>query len=101
MAHLDPGPDTPDCPVAALRELLNAWDPIGVVGFGGPEDEYDCLISPILDRLEGGAGAAELEAFLRSELENHFGLSAAAGDAAAIEAVTRGAVMLRARGGGV
>ncbi|GAA1296053.1 hypothetical protein [Pseudonocardia xinjiangensis] len=100
MTHLDPGPDTPDRPVAALGELLNAWDPIGVVGGGGPQDEYDCLISPILDRLEGGADAAELAVFLRSELESHFGLSAGSGDTTAIEVVAQGAVTLRARGEG-
>jgi hypothetical protein len=97
MEHRDAGPDTKDRPVAALRELLNAWDPIGVVGGGGPQDEYDCLIAPMLDQLEGGAESPELAAFLRFELDDHFGLDPEL-HAAAIDAVSQGVVRLRARG---
>ncbi|MFC9437113.1 hypothetical protein [Nocardia sp. NPDC057030] len=56
-----------------LRYLLNQWDPIGVADV--VEDEYDCLIGPILTRLGAGAGAAVVSEFLWGELENHFGLS--------------------------
>lgn len=93
MEHRDPGPDTADRPVAALRDLLNAWDPIGVVADGGPQDEYDCLIAPMLDELESGAGPARLAAFLRHELDDHFGLSPE--HVAGIEVVARSAAELR------
>lgn len=93
MEHRDPGPDTADRPVAALRDLLNAWDPIGVVADGGPQDEYDCLIAPMLDELSSGAGPAGLAAFLRRELDEHFGLSPE--HVAGIEAVARRAAELR------
>ncbi|MFC9082709.1 hypothetical protein ACFTY7_38060 [Streptomyces sp. NPDC057062] len=56
-----------------LRDLLNEWDPIGVADL--VQDEYDCLISPILSRLTHGAGRAEMSEFLGRELTQHFGLS--------------------------
>lgn len=59
---------------SAVRDVLNAWDPIGVVEHGVPDDEYGCLIAPILQRLAAGADAAGIAAFLRSELAGHFGL---------------------------
>jgi hypothetical protein len=37
-----------------LRRLLWEWDPIGVSDVA-PDDEYDCLIPPLLDRLRRGA----------------------------------------------
>lgn len=97
MEHRDPGADSPDRPVTALRELLNGWDPIGVIEDGTPDDEYDCLIAPILDRLERGAEPPELAAFLRVELEDHFGLDPGQHEAG-IEEVSRTVVTLRARG---
>jgi hypothetical protein len=63
----------------ALRALLNEWDPIGVA-LDGPEDEYDCLIAPVLQRLKDGVPAAELTAFLATQLEEHFGLRGDATD---------------------
>ncbi|MFG2677411.1 hypothetical protein [Streptomyces sp. NPDC048392] len=56
-----------------LRHLLNEWDPIGVADL--VEDEYDCLIAPLLNRLRNGADRAELRGFLHHELTDHFGLS--------------------------
>ena len=56
-----------------LRALLNEWDPIGV-GPDGPSDEYDCLLWDVMRRPERQVSAADLAAFLRAELEEHFGL---------------------------
>lgn len=74
MEHRDPGPDSEARPVLALRALLNSWDPIGVIEHGAPLDEYDCMIAPMLDRLEAGADADEIARFLRVELGEHVGL---------------------------
>ncbi len=59
-----------------LRFLLNRWDPIGIYDeeLDFPPDEYDCLIAPILARLNTGADVAQLSEFLWFELEDHFGL---------------------------
>ncbi|MCX5264665.1 hypothetical protein [Streptomyces sp. NBC_00199] len=55
-----------------LRRLLNEWDPIGVAD--DVQDEYDCMLAPLLQRLRSGAGRTEIGEFLRHELEDHFGL---------------------------
>ncbi|CAL9364886.1 hypothetical protein [Streptomyces sp. enrichment culture] len=55
-----------------LRHLLNEWDPLGVADEA--PDEYDCLLVPLLQRLRSGADQAGIGAFLRHELEDHFGL---------------------------
>ncbi|MEE1763742.1 MULTISPECIES: hypothetical protein [unclassified Streptomyces] len=55
-----------------LRSLLNEWDPIGVAD--QVQDEYDCLIAPLLTRLHAGSGPAVIGEFLGSELEDHFAL---------------------------
>jgi len=59
-----------------LRELVNRWDPIGVMDDPEwPRDEYECLVGPVLRRLEEGAPVSALAAFPRGELTDHFGLS--------------------------
>ncbi|MFD9499889.1 hypothetical protein [Streptomyces sp. NPDC060035] len=55
-----------------LRHLLNEWDPIGVAD--DSQDEYDCMLAPMLRRLRGGAKETEIGEFLRHEVEEHFGL---------------------------
>jgi hypothetical protein len=97
MVHRDPGPETKDRPVTAVRDLLNTWDPIGVIDL--VQDEYDCLIAPILDQLDDGADGPQIAVFLRDELEHHFGLDSQH-HTAGIEAVAQGAVRLRQAPGG-
>lgn len=59
-----------------LRDLVNEWDPIGVMDDPTwPRDEYECLVGPLLRRLEAGATADEVAAYLHAELTGHFGLS--------------------------
>ena len=58
---------------ANLRYLLNEWDFLGVAEL--VDDEYDCMMGPLLSLLSRGAGRAQLGEFLWRELEDHFGLS--------------------------
>jgi hypothetical protein len=59
-----------------LRKILNEWDFIGIYPFkGGPKDEYDCLINPILSHLHKNITEEELNNFLIKELDEHFGLN--------------------------
>ncbi|OEJ36440.1 hypothetical protein BGK72_37610 [Streptomyces agglomeratus] len=51
-----------------LRLLLNEWDPIGVAD--DVQDEYDCLLALLLQRLRGSANQREIGEFLRHELED-------------------------------
>ena len=56
-----------------LRALLNEWDFIGVIDIAG-DDEYECLIDPLLLRLESGQEVAEIAKFLEDNLRGHFGM---------------------------
>ena len=58
-----------------LRFLLDEWDPIGVAELS--QDEYDCMLAPLVERLQGGADRAEIGEFRWHELEDHFGLDPA------------------------
>jgi hypothetical protein len=77
---------------AEVRELLAEWDPLGTVPAGGPRDEYDCLVWPIIKRLSKDAedldGAAE---WLAREVEDHFQIRVAKAGAAAVVRRLRGA----------
>lgn len=61
----------------SLRTVLNEWDPLGVQGAqddGGPYDEYDCMLGPLISMLLQGAERPAVEDYLRQELDEHFGL---------------------------
>jgi hypothetical protein len=53
-----------------IRVLSNEWDVIP----GSPPDEYDCLIPQLYSLLSQGAQPEEIEDYLASELEGHFGV---------------------------
>lgn len=57
-----------------LIDLLNQWDPIGIMSLEAPKDEYDCFVNPILSILHKGKGKSELTNFLKKHLEDHMGL---------------------------
>jgi hypothetical protein len=59
-----------------LRQLLMAWDPIGVAGIPEAADEYDCMISPLMHQLSAGAEESTVAQWLVAELKDHFGLTA-------------------------
>ena len=57
-----------------LLDLIDAWDPVGLLKTGAPKDEYDCLVGPILSQLKGGATPKQLTAWLHSHIAEHFGV---------------------------
>lgn len=62
--------------LSEFNKILNNWDFIGVLPFeGGPKDEYDCLIPPILGLLNKGTKEEEVASLLNKKLEDHFGLN--------------------------
>ena len=64
---------------AELRDLINEWDPIGVMDDPAwPRDEYDCLVGPVLRHLEAGHTRDMMIDYLTRELSDHFGLDPAA-----------------------
>ena len=50
-----------------VRELLLAWDPIGVAGTDSAEDEYDFMISPLMHLLHDGTDADALAEWIASQ----------------------------------
>ena len=56
-----------------LRDLVNAWDPVGLIADGAPEDEYDCVVGPTLRRLESRESSQAIADFLDHEFRDHFG----------------------------
>lgn len=59
-----------------LRALLLAWDPIGVRDAPEAQDEYDCLISPLMHKLHDGMAESAIGDWLIHEITDHFGMSA-------------------------
>lgn len=58
-----------------LRQHLLAWDPIGIATVPEAQDEYDCMISPLLHQLHDGRSASEIAVWVNAELRDHFGMS--------------------------
>lgn len=58
-----------------LRARLLQWDPIGVADVPEAQDEYDCMIGPLLRKLHKGESAEAITAWLSSEQRDHFGLT--------------------------
>jgi len=59
-----------------VRRLLLEWDPLGVGRNEHAQDEYDCMISPLLHLLYGEADETALVRLIMTEREDHFGLGA-------------------------
>jgi hypothetical protein len=57
-----------------LRERLLRWDPIGVAEAPEAQDEYDCLISPLMHMLHDGTSDRRIGKWLLNEMNEHFGL---------------------------
>ena len=63
--------------IEELRVILNRWDFLGVAkDYPEIQDEYDCLIGPVLALLHQGAGKNPVKESLVKELQNHFGVIA-------------------------
>ncbi len=58
-----------------LRDLLNAWDFIGVFDPDINTDEYDCMIRPLLRMLAAGEDTDDIARYLDDEITGHFGMS--------------------------
>jgi hypothetical protein len=55
--------------IAQLRRMLNDWDFTGAGLLNGADDEYDCMVGPLLNLLASGAFEDEVADFLA----DHFG----------------------------
>lgn len=78
-----------------LRDLVNAWDPIGLIAAGAPEDEYECLVGPVLRLLEQGVSQEVIGSYVAGECRDHFGAPIAESSAREFAArVTVGVTLL-------
>ncbi|MEK3966290.1 hypothetical protein [Paenibacillus sp. FSL H7-0323] len=57
-----------------LEPIVNAWDPIGLIGGGAPKDEYDCITVQLISMLSKGRGQNDIYEFIIHELDDHFGM---------------------------
>ncbi|WP_211588986.1 hypothetical protein [Allorhizocola rhizosphaerae] len=72
--------------IVDLRQMLNEWDFIGVREFSAHDDEYDCLLGPLLTSLASGADVKQVVSLLRDDIEGHFGLDSTSIDIAGFAA---------------
>lgn len=60
--------------MSEVRGLLLEWDAIGVADEFECEDEYDCMIGPLLGHLRDGSDAVFIRDWIARERVDHFGL---------------------------
>ncbi|MEI6587047.1 MAG: hypothetical protein WCL56_13235 [Sediminibacterium sp.] len=57
-----------------VRELVNEFDPLGLIKSGSPKNEYDCLTEKLISAVYNQRTTDEILNLLVHELEDHFGL---------------------------
>jgi hypothetical protein len=56
-----------------MQELVNKFDPCGLIEGGAPIDEYDCLTEKILIAVQHKKESKEIGDLIIFEIEHHFG----------------------------
>lgn len=72
--RIGPIPEQLDDDQLVVRAILQRWDPIGSIKVGGPSDEYDDLIGPILTAIISGITADALTTELSQVMRTDYGL---------------------------
>lgn len=57
---------------AAMTELVNTFDPCGLIESGAPPDEYDCLTEKLLSCVYNEKTRQEMKELILYEIEHHF-----------------------------
>jgi hypothetical protein len=70
-----------------MTQMVNAWDPIGLIEMGAPLDEYDCVVGDVMRALERKDSSEQLANFLRAHIAEHFGLPPSDPSPFAVQAV--------------
>ena len=58
---------------ATLTELVNSFDPCGLISGGAPSDEYDCLTQQLLSSVYSIKTREEMKELILHEIEHHVG----------------------------
>ncbi len=56
-----------------VQDLINSFDPCGLIRGGAPIDEYDCLTTQILSGLYQNKSKVDIADLIIAELDHHFG----------------------------
>ncbi len=56
-----------------LTELVNSFDPCGLIESGAPTDEYDCITQQLLSMAYNKKIKQEMKELILHEIEHHFG----------------------------
>ncbi len=56
-----------------LRSIINEYDPIGLIGMGSPEDEYDPEVTTIISKLDSNFTESEVYDLVYDEFLFWFG----------------------------
>ena len=57
-----------------MTEMVNAWDPVGLISDGAPLDEYDCIVGDVMRGLERKDSPEQLATYLTAHIADHFGV---------------------------
>jgi hypothetical protein len=63
-----------------LQAQLADGDAMDLLAAGAPADEYEVLVWPLMQQLDGGAGPEQLVAWLSTELPRRFGALPSVGE---------------------
>ena len=55
-------------------EIINEWDPIGLISCGAPKNEYSCVTEKILSILYKGGEIKDIKNYILNDMREHFGL---------------------------
>ncbi len=58
---------------ATLTEIVNSFDPCGLIKGGAPTDEYDCITQQLLSSIYNKKTRQEMRDLILQEIEHHFG----------------------------
>ncbi len=64
---------------AVVSEAINRADPMGLLGFGSPADEYDPEVGTVLPRLGSASSSEDVAVILHEEFGRWFGADQAGG----------------------
>ncbi len=76
--------------------LWSEWDPIGVNGWGGPEDEYDSYAPRVLRMAQEGASVEAIAAYLDEVVVARIGMRPDSARSRAVAAKARSLLGLTA-----
>lgn len=57
-----------------VKNLINKFDPCGLIQAGAPDDEYDCLTTELISLVFKGTTIERIKKLIVDEMRDHFGV---------------------------